>query len=87
MGSRIYRILCVGDSGLSHLQTMLNDNCRNISFSCFVYPGATLGRLAYETRIILSFVADNYYDYVAIIGGICDLTSLQKRPVRWIKLA
>lgn len=37
--------------------------------------------------IILSLVAENYYDYIAIIGGICDLTILQKRPVRWFKLA
>lgn len=87
MAARTYRILCVGDSRLAHIQSMLNDNYRDISFACFVFPGATLGRLAYETRLIMSFVDEHYYDYIAVIGGICDLTCLQKQPTRWISLA
>lgn len=87
MSSRPYRVLCLGDSRLNHMQLLLNDNHRKISFSCFVFPGATLGRLAYETRIILCFVEENYYDYIFVLGGICDLTVYQKRPTRWISLA
>lgn len=87
MATKMVRVLCVGDSRLGHLQALLNNNRRDISFSCFVYPGATLGRLAYETRIIMSHVAQDHYDYIVILGGICDLTLLQKCPVRWIKLA
>lgn len=87
MSSRPFRVLCVGDSRLSHIQLLLNNNQRNISFVCFVFSGATLGRLAYETRIILSYTKEGYYDYIAILGGICDLTLYQKKPTRWISLA
>lgn len=84
MSSRPFRVICVGDSRLRHIQLLLNNNHRNIQFVCFVFPGATLGRLAYETRIILSYAVEDYYDYIAIAGGICDLTIFQKNPTRWI---
>lgn len=82
-----YRILCVGDSRLSHLQLALNDNCRNIKFVCFVFPGATLGRLAYELRKIMFFTSEGYYKYILVVGGICDLTRYRKLPSRQISLA
>lgn len=87
MSGQKFRILCVGDSRLAHLQNLLNNNHRNLTFFCFVFPGATLGRLAYELRIILSLTKDKYYDYIAIFGGICDLTVFHKRPNRSIGLA
>lgn len=87
MATRAFRVLCVGDSRLRHIQLLLNGNCRDIQYCCFVFPGATLGKLAYELRIILSFVDNHYYDLVLIVGGICDLTRYQKTPTRWISLA
>lgn len=86
MATRGFRVLCIGDSRLRHIQILLNDNHRDIRYYCFVYQGATLGKLAYELRVILSLVDDSYYDLVVIVGGICDLTRYQKSPTRWISL-
>lgn len=87
MATCSYHVLCVGDSRLRHIQALLNNNHRDISYYCFVYPGATLGKLAYELRTILSLVGDSYYDIIVIVGGICDLTHYRKSPTRWISLA
>lgn len=38
MAENGYHILCVGDSRLSHLQLLLNDNCRNIKFAVLFFP-------------------------------------------------
>lgn len=77
----IVRILCVGDSRLRHLQSRLNDNKRNIHFNCYVFPGATLGLLSYQLRLLLQN-SEMYYNYIINIGGICDLTVLTKYPVK-----
>lgn len=49
-----------------------------MKFSCYVFPGATMGYLAYQLRLILSQCGDNYYNYVVVVAGICDLTQLEK---------
>lgn len=87
MAAHMFRVLCIGDSRLRHIQPILNDNHRGINYYCFVYPGATLGRLAYELRIILSLVNESHYDLIVVVGGVCDLTLYQKSPVRWITMA
>lgn len=77
-----YRILCVGDSRLKHLQRELNDNMRNLHFVCYVFPRATLGHLSYHTRQILMNCNQLYYDFILVIGGICDITTLTRNPSR-----
>lgn len=79
---RQYRILCVGDSRLRHLQLELNDNMRNLQFVCYVFPGATLGHLSYHTRQILMSYSPYYYDFIMLTGGICDITDLTRNPSR-----
>lgn len=77
---RVYHILCVGDSRLARMQPLLNENMRNIKFSCYVFPGASLGRVAYELRLILDKTHANHFDYIAVIAGICDITCLERYP-------
>lgn len=78
--TRIIHIICVGDSRLRHLQPLLNDNKRDIVFHCYVYPGATLGHLLFHMRTLLQCSRSSYYNFVLIMGGICDITSLSKSP-------
>lgn len=77
---RLYRIICVGDSRLARIQTLLNDNMRNMRFMCYVFPGASLGQIAYQLRLLLEQVSPTHYDYIAVIAGICDLTYLERCP-------
>lgn len=71
---KLYNIICVGDSRLARMQHLLNDNWRNIKITCYVFPGASLGQIAYKLRLLLEQVSPTYYDYVAVLAGICDLT-------------
>lgn len=75
---RMYRILCIGDSRLRSLQHRLNDNQRNMRFSCYVFPGASMGYLAYQLRLILAQCDTYYYDYIILVAGICDITCIDK---------
>lgn len=77
-----YRILCLGDSRLRYLQYYLNENMRHIQFVCYVFPGATLGHLLYQLRLILMDSSPGHYDYIMVAGGICDITSLTRLPAR-----
>lgn len=70
-------ILCVGDSRLRHLQSYLNQNERDLYFNCHVFPGATLGFLSFQLRMILQSTTTDY-SYIIVMGGICDLTIQQK---------
>lgn len=79
---KLTRILCIGDSRLRHLQALLNDNKRDILFSCYIYPGATLGHLLFHMRKLLQSTRSSYYDYILIMGGICDITSLSRQPAK-----
>lgn len=74
-------VLCVGDSRLRHLQPYLNDNQRNLRFTCHEYPGATMGLLLYQLRLLL-LQDRSTYDYILVMGGICDLTVLTKTPTK-----
>lgn len=78
--SRIYHILCVGDSRLARIQPLLNNNLRNLQFTCHVFSGASLGHIAYQLRLLLDQTTSGYYDYIAVIAGICDLTYLERHP-------
>lgn len=82
----LIHILCVGDSRLRHLQTYLNDNQRDLRFSCHIFPGATLGFLAYQLRLLLQ-MSNVTYEYIIVMGGICDLTVLTKKPTKRLTLA
>lgn len=75
------RVLCIGDSRLRHLQPLLNNNRRNIYFNCYVFPGATLGYLTFQLRLLLQS-GDSNYAYVVMMGGICDLTILSRSPTK-----
>lgn len=75
---RVYRILCIGDSRLRYLQYELNNNQRAMKFSCYVFPGATMGYLAYQLCLILAQCGAQSYDYIVIAAGICDITTLEK---------
>lgn len=79
MAQALTRVLCVGHSRLRHLQPLLNNNQRNISFNCFVFPGATLGHLSFQLRSLLQ-QNDTHYAYVVVMGGICDLTIQTREP-------
>lgn len=76
--NRVFRILCIGDSRLAHLQYGLNINLRALKFNCYVFPGATMGYLAYQLRLILAQSDSNYYDFVVVVAGICDITLLDR---------
>lgn len=80
-GIVLTRVLCIGDSRLRHLQPLLNNNMRNIHFNCYVFPGATLGHLTYQLRLLLQN-DESKYAYVVMLGGICDLTSLSRSPCK-----
>lgn len=73
-------VLCIGDSRLRYLQPLLNDNMRNILFNCHVFSGATLGHLLFHMRVLLQYASASYYDYIIVMGGICDITSLTRSP-------
>lgn len=75
---KTYRFLCIGDSRLRFIQYWLNNNQRNMKFSCYVFPGATLGYLAYQLRLILEQSKGPYYDYIVVIAGLCDITTLER---------
>lgn len=77
----VTHILCVGDSRLRHLQSQLNNNMRGIHFSCYVFPGATLGHLSYQLRLLLQHT-EAHYAFIVILGGICDLTILSREPTK-----
>lgn len=75
---RVYHILCIGDSRLRYLQYGLNNNQRDMKFFCHVFPGATLGYLAYQLRLILAQCEDQSYDYIVVAAGLCDITTLER---------
>lgn len=75
---RVYRFLCIGDSRLRFLQYSLNNNQRNMKFNCYVFPGATLGFLAYQLRLILTQSDNQHYDYIVVVAGLCDITTLER---------
>lgn len=77
-----FRIMCIGDSRLRHLQPELNTNLRNLHFVCYVFPGATLGHLSYHARQILMNYTPTYFDIILLLGGICDITHLSRYPTR-----
>lgn len=83
--SRLTRIMCIGDSRLRHLSPLLNDNHRNIRFYCHVYSGATLAHLLFHMRTLLHYAGSSYYDYIVVMGGICDITTLTKVPRKSLK--
>lgn len=65
----LIQILCIGDSRLRHLEANL------------IFPGATMGFLLYQLRLLLQS-RNTVYQYIVVMGGICDLTTLTKVPTK-----
>lgn len=73
-----YRILIVGDSRVRNLQEELNATSLNLHFVVFTLPGANFYRICLKAKVEISY--DDCYDLILLIGGINNLTRINRHP-------